>query len=106
MPSRSEHFAALVAQQPGNELFRFSLAQALLAEGRAADAEPHLRICTERKTDWMMPRILLGKLLLQLDRPADARPLLESALALAVAQDHEDPAAELRALLAALPLGT
>lgn len=103
MPSRSDHFSALVAQQPHNELFRFSLAQALLAENRGADAEPHLRVCIERKADWMMPRILLGKLLLQLDRPAEARPLLEAALALAIAQDHEDPAAELRALLDALP---
>ena len=29
LPPRSARFAALVAQQPENELFRFSLAQAL-----------------------------------------------------------------------------
>ncbi|QYM77648.1 tetratricopeptide repeat protein [Horticoccus luteus] len=103
MPTRSAHFAGLVAAQPQNELFRFSLAQALLNEGRGAEAEPHLRICCERRADWMMPRILLGKLLLQLDRPAEARSLLAAALTLALAQEHEDPAAELQALLDGLP---
>ncbi|MEY2880289.1 MAG: hypothetical protein RLZZ15_2669, partial [Verrucomicrobiota bacterium] len=38
----------------------------------------------------------------QLGRRADARPLLADALQLAVAQSHEDPERELRALLADL----
>jgi predicted Zn-dependent protease len=100
--SRSAQFAALVARQPDNELFRFSLAQALMAEGRAEEAVPHLEFCARRKADWMMPRILLGKILLQLGRRADCRPVLEDALNLAVAQRHEDPERELRALLADL----
>ena len=49
-----------------------------------------------------MPRILLGKLLLSLDRRTEARPFLESALQLAIDQSHEDPERELRALLADL----
>ena len=100
MRSRREHFAALVASQPENELFRFSLAQALVAEGQGQEAAIHFQACAERKVDWMMPRILLGKTLLGLGQKADARPWLESALALAVAQSHEDPERELRALLA------
>jgi predicted Zn-dependent protease len=99
---RSEQFAALVAQQPDNELFRFSLAQALLAEGRPADAIEHLTRCADRKPEWMMPRILLGKTLLALGRRAEAKPWLEDALKLAIAQDHEDPAREMQALLAEL----
>jgi len=100
MPSRSEHFGTLVARQPDNEMFRFSLAQALAAEGKPADAIPHYEFCVAKKADWMMARILLGKLLLQLGRRAEARPLLEAALQLAVDQRHEDPERELRALLA------
>jgi len=50
----------------------------------------------------MMPRILLGKLLLELGRRDDARRLLDDALRLAVAQQHEDPERELRSLLAEL----
>jgi predicted Zn-dependent protease len=100
--SRSVQFAALVARQPGNELFRFSLAQALLAEGRPAEAVEHLALCAEKKAEWMMPRILLGKALLGLGRRAEAKPWLEAALQLALAQDHEDPTREMQALLAEL----
>lgn len=102
MPSRSEHFAGLVAGQPENELFRFSLAQALTSEGRSAEAVPHFEFCAAKKADWMMPRILLGKTLVQLGRREAARPHLDEALALAVAQRHEEPERELRLLLAEL----
>jgi predicted Zn-dependent protease len=97
--SRSQHFVALVAKQPDNELFRFSLAQALLNENQPAGAVEHLIICAGRKPDWMMPRILLGKTLLGLGRKPEAKPWLEQALQLAIAQNHDDPAQELRAIL-------
>ena len=96
---RSGQFAELVARQPDNELFRFSLAQALLAENQPVQALEHLTACAGRKADWMVPRILLGKTLLELGRRTEAKPWLEEALRLAVAQDHDDPAQELRALL-------
>ena len=102
MASRVEQFTALASRQPENELFRFSLAQALLAENRGAEAVPHLEFCVAKKSDWMMARILLGKLLLQLGRRAEAKALLESALQLAIAQSHEEPERELRNLLADL----
>jgi predicted Zn-dependent protease len=102
MASRAEHFQALVDRQPDNELFRFSLAQALVAEGRPAEACPHFEKCVAKRADWMMPRILLGKLFLQLGRRDAAKPLLQDALQLAIAQSHEDPERELRALLADL----
>ena len=102
MAPRVEQFAALVERHPANEMFRFSLAQALVAADRATEAVPHFKFCIAKKSDWMMARILLGKLLLQLGRRAEAQPLLESALALAIEQHHEDPERELRALLADL----
>lgn len=102
MSARVTQFAALAERQPENELFRFSLAQALLDAQRDAEAVPHLEFCVQKKTDWMLPRILLGKLHLKAGRSAEARPLLETALALAIAQDHEDPAMELQAILADL----
>lgn len=105
MSDRIAQFTALVAAQPANPLFRFSLAQALDAAGRLPEAAEHYRACVASRADWMMPRILLGKLLLRTGTPADraaARALLEDARRLAIEQDHEDPAAELDALLAAL----
>jgi len=100
--SRVEQFQALVERQPANELFRFSLAQALVAAGRGSEAVPHFEACVAKKADWMMARILLGKLLLELGRIAEARSLLEDALRLAVEQHHEDPERELRGILSEL----
>ena len=99
---RIAQFTALVAQQPANALFRFSLAQALDAADRRGEAVEHYRICCASRADWMMPRILLGKLLLRTGDATAAKPVLEDALQLAIDQNHEDPEAELRALLASL----
>lgn len=99
---RSDTFAQLVARQPDNELFRFSLAQALVAEHRLVDAAEHFKFCVDKKADWMMPRILLGKLYLDLGKRPEARVQLQEALTLAVEQSHEEPEQELRALLADL----
>jgi len=102
--ARIAQFSALVTQQPDNALFRFSLAQALEAAGteRHAEAIEQYRRCVAARADWMMPRILLGKLLLRTRDISAARPLLEDALKLALEQDHQDPAAELQALIASL----
>ncbi|WP_414664370.1 molecular chaperone DnaJ [Horticoccus sp. 23ND18S-11] len=102
MASRVEQFQTLVARQPANELFRFSLAQALVSESRGEEAVPQFAFCIAKKPDWMMAHILLGKLQLQLGRRAEARREFEAALRLAVDQHHEDPERELRALLADL----
>ena len=100
--SRSELFRRHVAADPANPLFRFSLGQALWTEGDAAGAIEHLRLAAASKADWMMPRILLGKSLLAAgDKPA-AKLAFADALALALAQGHEEPEEELRALLATI----
>jgi Flp pilus assembly protein TadD len=99
---KSEIFLPKVEAKPDNMLFRFSLGQALYEEGATAAAIPHLQRCADSRDDWMLPRILLGKSLLQIGRDAEARPILKTALELAVAQHHDDPAAELRTMLADL----
>ena len=99
MSDRITQFAQLVVQQPDNELFRLSLAQALIACQRGAEAEPHLWLCVKKKPDWMLPHILLGKQLFATDRRTEAKPLLEDALRLAIEQKHDDPAEELRSIL-------
>ncbi len=98
--ARSELFRAHVAADPANALFRFSLGQELLKEGAPAEAAEHLRRAAEAKADWMMPRVLLGKALAAVGDRDGARVAWTDALALAVAQGHEEPEAELRALLA------
>ncbi|NBB78680.1 MAG: tetratricopeptide repeat protein [Verrucomicrobia bacterium] len=97
---KSEIFLPKVAANPGNLLFRFSLGQALYDEGQTTEAIPHLEKCAASRADWMLPRILLGKAYLQTGQTAEARPVLETALALAIEQNHDDPADELRSILA------
>ncbi len=97
---RITRFQGLVAEHPDNEMFRFSLAQALDAAGEIAAAEEHYATCVAAKSDWMLPRILLGKSKLKSGDNTGAKALFEDALQLAIAQDHEDPAAELQNLLA------
>jgi len=99
---RSQQFESLVKAQPENELYRFSLAQALEREGRGAEAIVHYEWCCARKADWMVPRILLGKLLIAAGRREEAKAVLREALALSIDQQHEDPEAEVRGLLADL----
>ena len=102
MSPRTEQFHRLVAQQPENELFRFSLAQALAHDGLHAEALPHYEYCSTKKADWMMAQIGRGKALLKLGRLGGARVALQAALQLAIEQQHEDPEREVRALLADL----
>jgi predicted Zn-dependent protease len=99
---KSEIFAPKVQQQPDNLLFRFSLAQALCNEDSPERAIPHLEVCIAARCDWMIPHILLGKAWLHLNDPQRAKSQLQTALHLAIEQSHEEPAAEIQALLADL----
>jgi len=97
--ARHRQFAA---QFPDNELARFSLGRALFDGGAHAEAREHLVAALSRKPDWMAVQILIGKCDLELGRPDDARAAFEKARALAIAQHHEGPLAEVEDLLAEL----
>jgi predicted Zn-dependent protease len=68
----SERFAALIQNNPDNEMFRFSYGEALFSEKRFHDCLVHLEKCVSKKPDWMIPHILLGKALIALDRKEEA----------------------------------
>ncbi|MCX7914803.1 MAG: tetratricopeptide repeat protein [Verrucomicrobiae bacterium] len=101
--SRIEQARALFAQFPNNELARFNLAQALCEAGEHREAIEHLTVLTRQKPDWMVAHILLGKSHLALGETERARPVLERALELAIAQHHDGPREELAALLQTIP---
>ena len=101
----SEHilrWEKAVAAQPGNELARFSLGKALIDAGRFAEARGHLEQALARKPDWMVVQILVGRCHLAEGNPDLAREAFRRGHALAVAQHHEGPQAEMEALLADL----
>lgn len=100
---RIQQARELLARFPDNELARFNLAQALCDAGLHEEAIEHLTLLTQRKPDWMVAHILLGKSYLALGDLPRARPVLQHALHLAIAQHHDGPRDELTALLETLP---
>ncbi len=80
-------------------MFRFSYGEALFTEEKFEACLEHLEFCVAQKSNWMIPHILLGKALIALNRKSEAVPYLETALALAKEQHHEDPEAEVASLL-------
>lgn len=99
---RIDRARELYEKFPGNELARFNLAQALCDAGDFAGALEHLQALAGQKRDWMVAHILLGKTLLALGRCAEAKPVLEHARRLAIAQHHDGPREELEELLRSL----
>jgi len=94
-----ERFAGLIQADPDNELFRFSYGEALFDEGKFEECLSHLEFCVRKKSDWLIPQILLGKTMITLNRKKEAIPFLKKALQLARDQNHEDPEAEVLGLL-------
>ena len=99
---KSDIFQSKVVSQPENKLFRFSLGQALYDEGDMEAAIPELQFCADSRDDWMLPRILLAKALIDIGRNTEAKNILKTALNLAITQHHEGPKDELRCILADL----
>lgn len=92
----------MVRSHPRNELARFSLGKALFDLGDFQEAAEHLLVAIERKPDWMVVQILLGKCALATGDRAGARSAFERARDLAVAQNHEGPLMEMEQALADL----
>lgn len=92
----------LVTQHPNNELARFSLGKALFDQGAFTEALDHFRIALQRKPDWMVVQILIGKCLLSLGDTPAAVAAFQRARTLAIEQHHEGPLAEMDQVLADL----
>jgi Flp pilus assembly protein TadD len=91
---------SMVEKFPGNEMARFSLGKALFDAGQFAEAKEQFLAALQKKPDWMVVQILIGKCELQAgDRPA-ARQAFERALQLAIEQNHEGPREEMEQVLA------
>jgi tetratricopeptide (TPR) repeat protein len=95
----SDRFALLIQSNPENEMFRFSYGEALFDEEKYQESLEHLQRCIDKKPNWMIPHILLGKAHLALGNKTEAVSFLEKALVLAKEQQHEDPEKEVSGLL-------
>lgn len=104
MSSSLEPLKQRVDQFPDNELFRFSYAKALMDQGNFKEALPHLEFCFQKKSDWMVVAMLMGKIHRHEGHLSEAREIYQKALHLAVTQKHESPEAEIREILGSLDL--
>jgi Flp pilus assembly protein TadD len=95
-------YEALLHARPNDELLQFSLGKALYDAGRIPEATQHLQLALAAKPDWMVVTMLLAKIALHENDEPRARALYEKGLELAIAQDHEGPEEEIRAVLAKL----
>lgn len=96
---RIARFREMVLEDPENELAQFSLGQALLDAGRPAEAEVHFALTAALQPDHMMAWYRRAECLMQLERFAEARPLAEKTIELAVAQNHVAPKADAEEML-------
>jgi uncharacterized protein HemY len=97
--SRIDLLKNRVAQNPTNELFRFSLGKELFDEKDYDGATEHLGIALQKKPDWMLVAILLGRCWMEKGDTANARRYFELGKKLAEIQNHEGPLEEVNGLL-------
>lgn len=95
----------IVAQFPENELARFSLGKAYFDAEEFERAREQFAVALEKKPDWMVVQILIGKCDLALGKRELAMAGFERARQLALEQNHEGPFAEMEQLLADLKSG-
>jgi Flp pilus assembly protein TadD len=99
MSERISLFLDKLEENPDSLLHRFSLAQAYFEGGSYEQAIIHLTICINKRSDWMMASLLLGKALVETGQKKEARVPLKQTIILARNQGHEDPEQEAKLLL-------
>ena len=93
---------SMVEKFPANEMARFSLGKALFDAGQFTEAREQFVVALQKKPDWMVVQILIGKCDLQAGDKVAARQAFERALQLAISQNHEGPREEMEQMLAEL----
>ena len=100
MTERITIYLEKLKANPDNLLNRFSLSQVYFENGEYENAIVHLKICFQKRDDWMMVSLLLGKALIAVGQKKQACAPLEQTINLAIKQGHEDPEQEAKTLLA------
>ncbi len=95
----SDRWLPLLEEDPDNELVRISLAKDLVEEGRFAQARPHFERLVADQPDFALAWAYLARCCLQMGDREAARAACDRGLPLALAQKHEVPETEIRAVL-------
>ena len=97
--TQREGLEKLLAAGRDSALLRFGLGNACLQDGDAAAAARHLAQATQQQPNYSAAWKLLGKALLQLERPEEAQAAWTSGLAVAEQQGDKQSAKEMAVFL-------
>ena len=101
MSERTAQFRQKIASSPENILLKYSLAQSLFEEEKWDESIKYFLECLEKKPDWMLTALFLGKAYLETGNYTKARKFLELTVLLGEEQEHVDPVEEAKGLLRA-----
>ncbi len=96
---KSDDWKSLLADEPDNELLRFSYAKALMDERRWSEAAPEFRRLVAEKPDYAIAWGFLARTLLESGDRDGAREACTRGLPVARAFNHEVPIEEIEAVL-------
>jgi tetratricopeptide (TPR) repeat protein len=99
MSERTAQFRQKLSSSPENILLKFSLAQSLFEEEQWDESIKYFLECLEKKPDWMLSALFLGKAYLEKENYPKAQKFLELTVRLGEEQDHVDPVEEAKGLL-------
>lgn len=97
--TQREGLEKLLAAGRDGALLRFGLGNACLVEGDAAAAAQHLAQATQQQPNYSAAWKLLGKALLQLERPDEARAAWTTGIGVAEQQGDKQTAKEMAVFL-------
>jgi len=101
MSERTAQFRQKLSSSPENIFIKFSLAQSLFEEEKWDESIKYFLECLEKKPDWMLSALFLGKAYLEKENYPKAQKFLELTVLLGEEQDHVDPVEEAKGLLRA-----
>ncbi len=85
----------MVEQRPNEPFARYSLAMSHRSLGHAAEAALEFEELLRRKPDYVPAYLMLGQVLEQLDRGADAARIYRDGIAAATGKNHDHARSEL-----------
>lgn len=100
--SRREQLEQLLAAEPHDPFLRYGLAMCCASDGQDNIAQDHFRQLLRDHPDYVAGYFQWAQLLVRLDEPEQARPLLQTGISVAIRTGDRHAAGEMTEFLASL----
>jgi len=100
--TRRQMLEEFVARKPDDAFSRYGLAMECMNSGDAAAADQQFRTLIEKNTGYIPAYLMYGQFLTRESRPAEARQVLSSGIAIAAQKGDAHARSEMEALLSEL----